>query len=400
MTGPTRRQILLIIAALLTAALVVYSFLPAPVPVRTARAEYAPLRETVEEEGETRVDQQYVISSPVAAFIRRIELDAGDPVRRGQPLGQLEAPRASILDVRARDEASARVAAAEASLEQAREQARSAQASAELADADLKRIQALFESGAVARRDLDQARADASQADANLEAARARVETARAELAATRATLKSAAKGDAGQPVQQVLLSPVTGWVLAVHRRSEGFVNPGEPILEVGDIRRRQVWTDVLSQDAVRIRTGTRVSIDGWGGDVPLEAVVSRVEPLGVTEVSALGVEEQRVQIVADFVSPPEMWSGLGTGYRVLSRFVIWEAERVLQIPTGALFRTQDGWSVFTVEQGRAHRKPVTVGRRAGLAAQVLSGLSEGEVVIVHPDTAVEEGVRVEARPE
>jgi len=313
---------------------------------------------------------------------------------------QLEAPRASILDVRARDEASARVAAAEASLEQAREQARSAQASAELADADLKRIQALFESGAVARRDLDQARADASQADANLEAARARVETARAELAAARATLKSAAKGDSGQPVQQVLLSPVTGWVLAVHRRSEGFVNPGEPILEVGDIRRLQVWTDVLSQDAVRIRTGTRVSIDGWGGDVPLEAVVSRVEPLGVTEVSALGVEEQRVQIVADFVSPPEMWSGLGTGYRVLSRFVIWEAERVLQIPTGALFRTQDGWSVFTVEQGRAHRKPVTVGRRAGLAAQVLSGLSEGEVVIVHPDTAVEEGVRVEARPE
>lgn len=177
-------------------------------------------------------------------------------------------------------------------------------------------------------------------------------------------------------------------------------MNPGEPILEVGDIRRLQVWTDVLSQDAVRIRTGTRVSIDGWGGDVPLEAVVSRVEPLGVTEVSALGVEEQRVQIVADFVSPPEMWSGLGTGYRVLSRFVIWEAERVLQIPTGALFRTQDGWSVFTVEQDRAHRKPVTVGRRAGLAAQVLSGLSEGEVVIVHPDTAVEEGVRVEARPE
>ena len=177
-------------------------------------------------------------------------------------------------------------------------------------------------------------------------------------------------------------------------------MNAGEPILEVGNAERLEIWTDVLSQDAVRIRPGTRVLIDRWGGDALLEAVVSRVEPQATTEISALGVEEQRVEVVADIVSPPGMWENLGTGYRVLSRFVIWENDRVLRIPTGALFRTEDGWAVFAVENDTAVRKPVTVGRRAGLAVQVLSGLDEEDVVIVHPDAAIEEGVRVSPQPE
>ncbi len=391
----TRRRIAIVVLAVLGAALLVYLLLPSPVDVQAARVGYAPLQVIVEEEGETRVKDRYVISSPVAATIRRIHLEAGDRVRQGQPLVFLEAPRASILDVRARDEAQAGVRAAEARLEQAREQARASRAAADLAATELERSRALFESGAVSRQALDEAQTAASQADANLEAARARVATALAELEAARATLRSVSEGGGDTGVQDILRSPVTGSVLAVHRKSAGFVNVGEPLLDVGDVDRLEVWTDVLSQDAVSIRPGSRVVFVRWGRDATLEGVVDRIEPQGITVVSALGVEEQRVQVVAVFRSPRETWTGLGSGYRVLSRFVIWEHDRVLQAPAGALFRVQDGWAAFVIENGRAVLKQVTVGQRSGLAVQVLDGLDEGDVVIVHPDESIEQGVRV-----
>ncbi|MDI9525923.1 MAG: efflux RND transporter periplasmic adaptor subunit [Desulfomonilia bacterium] len=395
MPEPTQKQIAIIALVLLGFVLLVYLLLPSPVQVQTARVGYAPMQVIVEEEGETRVKDYYTISSPVAATIRRIHLEAGDRVRQGQPLVFLEAPRASILDVRARDEAAAGVQAAEARLEQAREQARSAQAAADLAATELARTKALFESRAVSRQTLDEVRAAASQADADLEAAQAGVATARAELESARAALRSVSEGEGDTGVQDILRSPVTGGVLAVHRRSEGFVNVGEPLLDVGDIDRLEVWTDVLSQDAFGIRPGSRVLFDRWGGDATLEGVVDRIEPQAATVVSALGVEEQRVQVIANIISPKNAWTGLGSGYRVLSRFVIWEDDRVLQVPAGALFRVQDGWAAFVVENGKAVRKPVGTGQRSGLAFQVLYGLNEGDVVIVHPDDSIKEGLRV-----
>ncbi|MFY9398784.1 MAG: HlyD family efflux transporter periplasmic adaptor subunit, partial [Desulfomonilia bacterium] len=279
--------------------------------------------------------------------------------------------------------------------DQAGEQERAARADAGLARADLERMRALFRSGAVSRQELDQAEARAAGADAALEAARARVETARAELAAARAALSDASDSGSGRQVEEVLVSPVTGLVLAVHRRSEGLVNPGEPILDVGSLEDLEVWTDVLSEDAVRIRPGTRVEFERWGGNTVLKGVVRRVEPQGVTEVSALGVEEQRVQVISEILSRPGSWERLGTGYRVLSRFVVWEGERVLQVPAGALFRTEEGWAAFAVEGGRASLRSVTVGMRSGLKVQVIEGLKEGQTVIVHPDASIEKGVRV-----
>lgn len=395
MTELTRKRIAIVVLVVLGAVLLAYLLLPSPVEVQTARVGYAPMQVIVEEEGETRVKDRHVIASPVAATIRRIYLEVGDRVRQGQPLVFLEAPRAPILDVRAKDEASANVRAAEATLEQAREQSRAAQAALDLAATELARNQALFESGAVSRQTLDEAQAAATQADADLEAARARAATSRAELKAARATLRSVSEDETDTSVQDILRSPVTGSVLAVHRRSAGFVNVGDPLLDVGDVERLEIWTDVLSQDAVRIRSGARVFFVRWGGDGSLEGVVDRIEPQGATEVSALGVEEQRVQVIANFVSPREKWTGLGSGYRVLSRFVIWENERVLQAPAGALFRVKDGWAAFAVESGRAVRRQVTVGQRSGLAVQVLGGLEAGDVVIVHPDDSIRDGVRV-----
>ena len=388
----------MIVVGVIVIAGVVYGFLPKPRPVGTAVLLHAPLRVTIEEEGETQVEQLYVISSPVAAFLRRIEFEAGDIVDKGQALVYLEAPRATILDVRTRTEAMTRVEAAEARLVEVREQAKAAEVTAELAKSDRRRIERLFDSGSVSLQKLEQTVSEAKQAGANLDSARAVVSAALADLATARAALEDESSLNTVQSVREVLRSPEAGRIMTIHRKSEGHVNPGEQLIEIGDIDRIEVKVDVLSRDAVRIRPGNRVLIDQWGGDNPLEAVVDRIEPKGITVVSALGVEEQRVNVFAKLLSPREIWSNLGSGYRVLAKFVIWESDNVLQVPTGALFRTENGWAVFAVENNRAVQKTVRVGHRSGLATQVIGGITEGDVVIVHPDRSIKEGVRVVAR--
>jgi len=382
MTRKTRKRIILIGIGLLVLLLVVWGFLPEPIPVQSALVERGPLQVTVEEEGETRLENRYVLSAPAPAFARRIQVEMGDVVQVGQALVELEPPRSAILDPRSRAEAAARVQAAEASLEQAESAARGA-------ETERARLERLVATGSATPQALDQANVEAARAEAAVEAARA-------ELTAARTAFQGGTSATAGLSVREVLRSPVAGRVLAVHRESEGQVNPGEPLVEVGDVNTLEVWVDVLSQDAVQIRPGTRVILDQWGEESLLEAQVSRVSPQGYTAVSALGVEERRVTVVAQLVSPPADWLSLGTGYRVLARFVIWEGENVLQVPTGALFRTGEGWAVFVVESGRAVERAVAVGQQTGLRAQVVAGLEEGEVVIIHPENAIVEGVRVE----
>jgi HlyD family secretion protein len=184
--------------------------------------------------------------------------------------------------------------------------------------------------------------------------------------------------------------------VLAVRRRSEGQVLPGDTLVVIGDTRRLELRADVLSQDAVRIHPGTRVLIEQWGGQGALTARVTRVEPQAHTVVSSLGVEEQRVNVLAalEGQAPP---AGLGSGFRVLARFVVWEGNDVLQVPSSALFRSDSGWAVFVVVGGRAARRPVTIGQQAGLTTELVSGLQEGEQVVAHPGNDVEDGVRVSA---
>ena len=381
MTKPTRKQIILIIIGIIILVAIVYGFLPGATPVETATVKFAPLQVIVEEEGETYVKQSYVISSPVAAFLRRIDLDPGDGVEEGEPLVVLEPPRSVILDPRSRTEATARVEAAQASLEQAESQV-------EQAIRVRDRIERLAGAESATREQVEEARTQAAQAIAARNAARA-------ELSAARAVV-DAAKGPGQQPVEQVLTSPISGRILAVHRRNEGPVQAGDPLLEIGDIEELEVRIEVLSQDAVRITPGMRVVLDQWGGETPLEATVSRVESQGKVVISALGVEERRVQIIAEIQSPPEMRAGLGSGYRVLAQFVIWEDEDVLQVPASAIFRTAQGWGVFVVENEKAMQRTISIGQQTGLAAQVLDGLSQGDVVIVHPDEEIADGTAVE----
>jgi HlyD family secretion protein len=376
----TRKRAILIGIAALVVLWLVFMFLPDPVPVQTAEVSRGPLQVIVEEEGETRVADRYVVTSPVAAFVRRIQLEPGDAVSAGDVIVRFEPPREAIHDPRTQSEVVSRVAAARAAFQQA-------EVAAAQAAAELQRVERLHAADAATRQALEQAALEAGRA-------RAARDAARAELRAAESAQRSA--GGAGAlPVASQLRAPASGRVLAVHHQSEGHVLPGTPLLEVGDTEQLNVVAEVLSQDAVRIRPGARVLLEQWGGPGTLEGVVRQVDPQGFTRVSALGVEERRVRVLADLVSPSAEYEGLGPGYRVLARFIVWESPNALRVPTAALFRHEDGWAVFVAEGRNAALRPVTIGQEAGLATEVRSGLEEGEVVVVHPGRLVEDGARV-----
>lgn len=401
MTIKWRRRLALVLLLAVIALALAYGFMPRAVLVDAVRVTRGPFQVTVEQEGKTRVVDRFVISAPVAGFARRIEFDVGDGVSRGQTLVQLDPLRSSVLDPRSRAEAEARVSAAEATLRSAQANARAASADAGLALAEVDRIKRLYSAGSTTREALDRAEAEVRRTAANRRSADFNVEVARFELEAARTTLRYSAAETLPEAAETVALrSPVDGQVLKIERKSEGVANAGQSLIEIGDPRALEVEVDVLSADAVRISPGARVLFERWGGDPPLEGRVRTVEPAGFTKISALGVEEQRVFVVADITSPPAVWARLGDGYRVEARFVLWEAQDILQIPSSALFRYADGWAVFVVQGNRTHRRQVQIGHRSGLNTEITAGLSAGETVIVHPGDAVVEGIRVKLREE
>ncbi|MBK6743558.1 MAG: HlyD family efflux transporter periplasmic adaptor subunit [Hydrogenophilales bacterium] len=392
----TRGRIALTLIALALAAALAWGFMPKAVPVETEAAAKGRLAVTVEEEGKTRVRERYVVSAPVAGYARRIDLKVGDPVSVGQVLAVLEPTRSADLDPRSRAQARASVSAAEAAWQAARDQARAAASAAELASQNLTRTQALSGQKFVSQAAVDQARTEQQRAQAAHAAAEQSVNVARYDLEAARATLMQAGASVGGGSLNVV--SPVAARVLKVVHESEGSVAAGQPLIEVGNPDTLEVEVEVLSTSAVKIAPGTRVHLDRWGGDQPLEGRVRVVEPTGFTKISALGVEEQRVRVIVDIVAPREQWARLGDGYRVEAAFVIWEGRDILTAPTSALFRHGNDWAVFVVEGGRAVLKPVRIGQRNGLRAQVLSGLNASEAVITHPDDKIAAGVKVKPR--
>ena len=399
MNAPLRRRIFLASIGAAVLAAVVYGFLPKPVPVEVAQARRGPLRVTVEEEGRTRVQDRFVVSAPVPGFLQRIGLEAGDAVARGQVVAQLEPLRAAVLDPRSRAEAEAAAAAAQASLEAAREKTRAAEADADYARERESRMKQLAGNGYISQNDLDQALAEAKKAEAVRLSAAAAVAAAQADLERARTALGFSAADNARTGSKRVVIrSPVGGRVLKIHRESEGVVAAGEPLLDIGDPHGLEVKVEVLSADAVRISRGTKVLFERWGGDRPLEGTVETVEPAGFTKVSSLGVEEQRVNVIVGITTPRGAWQGLGDGYRLDASFIVWEGTDVLQVPASALFRQGDAWALYVIERDRAVLRDVKIGRRNGLSAEAVSGISEGTKVIIHPDDTVRDGVRVRVR--
>jgi len=391
------------------AAAIFLGMRPQPLEVETAAVRTAPMEVTVEEEGKTRLRDRFVVSTPMAGILRRHDWKVGDELPAGRLIATLTPSRAEILDPRRLSENEARLQAASAAREGAGARLRSAEEQRKAAEADaaywkqlLAREEQLLKGGDIPASRLDRTRTEVLRADAALRAAEQAIALARAEIQRSRADVEAARaattnpglRSDPHAPTMAIQ-SPVAGRVVRVIRQSEGPAAAGEPILELGNTRALEVEVELLSADAVKMSPGTRVRLSRWGGDAPLDARVRLIEPTGFTKLSALGVEEQRVRVIADLVSPAETWQRLGEGYRVEAAFVLWSAEKVLQIPASALFRAVDHWAVFVVEGPLVRQRRVEVGHRNGLAAEILSGLKEGESVIPHPDDKVKEGAEV-----
>jgi len=395
---PLRKHPAITIIAVLIIILLVWGFWPQPVLVEAIAVKRAPLTITVEEEGHTRVIDRYIISAQVDGVACRLQLNVGDPVEKGQILLNITPLESQVLDPRSRAQTEAKAAAAKAALHSAEEGARAASAAEHLARNELKRLQPLMDKGLISRDAFDKASTEAQTTSAAKRSADFNVEVARYELQAAQTMLEYTADSDR-EPAERVpVRSPITGRILKVERECEGPVRTGESLLEVGDPSALEIEVDVLSADAVKIKPGMKVLFDRWGGEHLLEGTVRIIEPVGFTKVSALGVEEQRVLIISDITSPAQLWQRLGDGYRVEARFMLWQEDKVLQAPASSLFRHNNGWAVFVVKNGRAKLREIRVGQRNGLIAQVLEGLKEGDVVIIHPSDEVEDGRQVTQR--
>lgn len=399
MKSAARRTLSVIGVVSAVAAATIYGFLPKAVEVDLVTASRGPLQVTIEEEGRTRLKERYVVSAPIAGYLRRIGFKVGDPVQKGQQVAALEPLRSQPLDQRSRAEADATVLAAEAGLNAAIEKERAAAADVDYIEKRLERIAKLYAKRYVAKDQLDQTESEAKKARAVQASAKAAVEVSRSELARARAVAKNFAAGGEGERAAAVqVVAPVGGAMIKLHRESEGAVQAGEPLLEIGDPGKLEVRIELLSSDAVKIKKGGAVFFKRWGGEGTLAGRVRTVEPAGFTKVSSLGVEEQRVLVIADFTSPPETRRLLGDGYRLEAHFVVWEGKDVLQIPASGLVRSGKEWAVFVEEHGKARQQQVRVGQRNGLTAEILSGIKENERVIAYPDDAIAEGMPVRAR--
>lgn len=394
------RRFLPLLIVLAVLAGLVYGFWPKPVAVETARVVRGPLEVMVEDDGRTRVRERYVVSAPLTGRLLRVHLEAGDEVLADDTeLAVIVPTDPALLDPRARAEAQARVDAAAARVKQTRHERDKAQAEFDYAESELARQKKLFADNVATESDVEKAAMLFRARSEQLRAAEYAVKIAAFELDQARAALKrfEPTLESRAEPWNLSIKSPVSGRVFRVMQESERVVSPGDHILELGDPTLLEVEVDVLSQQAVNVRPGQKAYLHQWGGEKPLEGIVRVVEPSGFTKVSALGVEEQRVNVIIDLTEPRETYHGLGDGYRVDARIVVWEGEQVLKVPTGALFRNEGGWAVFVVESGRAELRRIRLGRRNGLEAQVLDGLDEHEQVIVYPGDRISDGARVTA---
>jgi HlyD family secretion protein len=361
---------------------------PTPVIVETAKTARGSMRVTVDEDGETRAHDRFVIAAPISGRMLRVDLNEGDSVRENEVVARIEP---LPLSQQQREEVLAHVETAEASKRQADARVVHAREDYEQTKRDLRRAEQLSRSDLIPKQALEQIRSAEFTSAQELEAAKFSAQAAAAEIKVARAGLVGIEENGPAQKIVS-LRAPVAGRILRVVEKSERVVQSGAPVIVLGDPHKIEIVTDVLTTDAVQIKPGASVLLEGWGGDHPLRAKVRLIEPAGFTKVSALGVEEKRVNVIADFVDSPD---GLGDGYRVETSIVTWENADVLKVPGSAAFREREGWSVFVIENGKARHRPVQIGHRNQTEVEILGGLTAGELVILHPSNQLSDGVRV-----
>lgn len=400
----SRRILTLGAVALVTAGLVA-AFWPQPVLVDTGEVRRGDMVLTVDEEARTRVRDAYVVSAPVTGRLIRVDLEPGDIVIQGETAVVRMLPtNPSALDARSREQVRASISAAQAALRAAQAELNRAVADRDLAEADAERAHKLFDQGNTSEAVMDRAVSHFRMVEAAVDTARAAISMRIADLDSARAQLISfdtkgahATQVDATNMVE--IPAPITGRVLQVMQQSETTLQAGSPILEIGDTAGDlEVVVELLSTDAVRVTEGDRVIIANWGQDAPLEGIVERIDPWGFTKYSALGVEEQRVNAVIRFSGPADKRTGLGHGFRVETRIVVWEAEDALILPSSALFRDNGNWAVFVDKGGIAEMRRVDIGRNNGIDAQALGGVGVGETVVLFPTSGIVDGVKITPR--
>lgn len=396
-----RTKIPWLLAVLVVAVTLVYGFLPEPVSVDLVQVQRGLLEVTVNDDGETRIREKYIVSAPVSGKLLRVQLHAGDVVEQGvTELARIEPNAPTLLDARTQAECEARLQASKAALERAVATYDRASEQLELSDHEYERARKLFEKRAISQSQFDSAehsqriaKADVRTAEHGIKVAEFELEHARAAASRYSATKQN---GSSGSGESFRLISPISGRVLRVFQEDAGTVAAAAPLLELGDASDLEIEIDVLSTDAVSVKPGNRVYVEHWGGSQSLEGVVRVVEPSAFLKVSALGVEEKRVNVIADFVDPWTCRQTLGDGFRIEARIVVASSpEDSLLVPAGTLFREQKSWHVYRVEDGVAKLCPVTVGETNGLQTEIKAGLYAGDILILHPTNKVRAGVNV-----
>lgn len=382
------------------AAAIAWGLRPQPVLVDTAVVTHAPLLVTISDDGQTRIRDRYIVSAPLSGRLLRIELESGDPVKANETLlTTIEPTDPELLDPRAVAQAEARVRAAEIRLKQAAPRSEAVYERMQLAGSELSRVMKLAEENAVTPQEVEARQYEFREVSLEHRAASFEMEIAEYELELARAALTRTGDETSAGDWRFPILSPINGSVLRVFQESSTVINAGDRIIELGDPTDLEVVVDVLSTEAVRIPAGARVLLTQWGGDEVIIGHVRRVEPSAFTKISALGIEEQRVNVVIDFADSQAAPRPLGDGYRVEAAIVEWESDNVLCVPAGALFRDGQEWAVYRVQDGHAVLQHITIGRRNDQSAQVLDGLSDKDEVVLYPGDQVLNGTRIQARP-
>ncbi len=398
------KRILGIFAIVAVVGIIVYALLPAPVGVDIAVIGRGSLEVTVDEEGVAEIRDLFRVSAPIAGKLNRIPVHVGDVVSPdGAAVAAIQPAEPPLLDVRTQRELQAAAGAARAAVGLAQAQVSSAEASERLARSDLDRAKQLAEKGAISTRALEKAVTDVDTAHAAVEQAHANLALRQSELASAEAHLiqpVASGSGSGSADCCVPVMSPINGVVLKLLVESEQVVAAGTPLIEIGDPKDMEVVVHLLSSDAVEIKPGAPATLTDWGGDGALNAHVRRIDPAAYTKVSALGVEEQRVDATLDIADPYEKWRGLGHEYRVMAHIRTWKGGDVIQVPVGALFRRGADWNVFRVVDGKATLTKVLLGHRNSHFAEVLSGLGAGDTVVLHPSDQVKDGVSVKPRPD
>jgi HlyD family secretion protein len=401
MNAHWKRIIVWGLLSLILLASLIWAFTPKPISVDLLTLEPGELVVTIDGEGETRVRDVFTLSAPISGRAMRIEAEVGDKVVANETLlAEIEPIDSTLLDPRSEAQARADIRAAEANRIQAEATVKEARLELDFALSELKRARRLKQEAVISTSELESTERTYQTRQAELETAIASRQARQAELDRANAELISPTEPrSSSQACQCVAIrAPVDGRILKIQHKSQGVVSAGEPLLEIGDPSKLEIVADLLSSDAVKVEPGQQVFIENWGGQQALTGQVRRIEPFGFTKVSALGIEEQRVNVIIDFTSPKADWARIAHGYQVDVRIVLWEGKKILKLPLTALFRDGNTWAVFVEQNGRAKQRQISIGHRTGFEAEVTEGVTSGERIVVHPSDKIAEGVLLSTR--